>query len=59
MFIYFHCGQGLQEDFNWLVGIKKDEMKNKENNCELFFELEDFDEFIYRLKSRNDIIFAS
>ena len=30
-------------------------MKNKENNCEIVFEEEHFDNFVCRLKLRNDI----
>lgn len=27
--IVFDCGLSLQQDFDWLVGISKEEMKNK------------------------------
>ena len=53
--IAFDCGLSLQQDFDWLTGIPKDEMKEKENNCELFFEEKDFDSFVTRLKDRRDI----
>ena len=52
--ISFDCGLSLQEDFDWLVGIDKSEMKRKENNCELYFETEDLDDFAKRLKDRGD-----
>lgn len=54
--ICFDCGLALQQDFDWLVGISKDEMKAKENNCELCFEEKKFDDFLLKLKKRDDII---
>ena len=53
--ITFDCGLSLQQDFDWLTGIPKSEMKQQENNCELFFEREDFDGFVSRLHQRNDV----
>ena len=53
--ISFDCGLSLQQDFDWLAGIPKEEMKEKENNCEVYFEREPFDEFVQKLKSRSDI----
>ena len=53
--IVFDCGLSLQQDFDWLTGISKNDMKNKENNCEIVFEEEHFDNFVLRLKLRNDI----
>jgi len=54
--IAFDSGLSLQQDFDWLTGIPKNEMKDKENNCEIYFEAENFDEFLCQLKARNDII---
>jgi len=53
--IVFDCGLAFQQDFDWLTGISKNDMKNKENNCEIVFEEEHFDNFVCRLKLRNDI----
>ena len=53
--IAFDNGLSLQQDFDWLAGIPKSEMKNKENNCELFFEEANFDEFVKRLKEKDNI----
>jgi len=47
---------GLQQNFDWLVGISKDTMKDKENNCEINFEMQDFDGFAKKLKAREDIV---
>jgi hypothetical protein len=55
--IVFDCGLSLQEDFDWLTGIPKSEIKNKENNCELYFEEEEFNAFVKNLKSKEDIVF--
>lgn len=53
--LVFTCGLVLQEDFDWLIGICQTEMKRKELNCELYFEMENFDAFIEVLKKRTDI----
>ena len=53
--IAFESGLSLQQDFDWLTGIPKNEMKDKENNCEIYFEAENFSEFLGRLKKRDDI----
>ena len=53
--IAFTCGLSLQEDFDWLTGIAKADMKTKENNCELYFDAPDFDDFCARLKARPDV----
>ena len=53
--IVFDCGLSLQEDFDWLTGIHPEDIKNKANNCEMYFGVDDFDEFAGRLKLRSDI----
>lgn len=53
--LVFTCGLVLQEDFDWLIHVPKAEMKKKELNCELYFEMEDFDAFLVVLKKRKDI----
>lgn len=45
----FDCGLILQQDFGWLTGIPEDQIKHEENNCELYFEVEDFDGFLQKL----------
>ncbi|MDO5559808.1 MAG: glyoxalase [Oscillospiraceae bacterium] len=45
----------IQQDFDWLVGVPKENVIEKPNNMELYFEEDDFDEFIKKLKSRDDI----
>ncbi|MCC0641958.1 MULTISPECIES: VOC family protein [unclassified Clostridioides] len=53
--IVFESGLSLQQDFDWLTGISKEDMKDKENNCEIFFEAESFEEFLSKLNARNDV----
>jgi len=54
--VSFAGGFALQQDFDWLTGIPANEMKNKENNCEIGFEGEDFGDFVKRLKARHDVV---
>ncbi len=55
LMVSFDCGLVLQEDFHWLVGIGKEEIKEKENNCELYFETGDFDALAQKIKARQDV----
>lgn len=57
--ITFSCGLALQQDFDWLTGLEKDSVLKKSNNMELYFEEEDFDGFIDKLKTYNDIEYVS
>lgn len=50
-------GLSLQQDFDWLVNIPKESIVNKSHNMELYFEEENFDEFISKLKQRSDITY--
>lgn len=54
--IVFAGGLSLQQDFDWLVGISQKDMKVRENNCEIYFETEQFEEFITKLKAKDNII---
>jgi catechol 2,3-dioxygenase-like lactoylglutathione lyase family enzyme len=53
--ISFTCGLSLQQEFDWLVNIPKEEILKKSNNIELCFEEENFDNFIERLKEYPNI----
>ncbi len=53
--ISFYGGISLQENFAWLSGIPEAAVKDMENNFELYFEADDFDEFAASLKQRTDI----
>ncbi len=48
--IAFTCGLALQQDFDWLVHLPKENVLTKSNNMELCFEEQDFDGFLNRLK---------
>ena len=48
-------GLSLQQEFDWLVGVPKESVLEKSHNMELYFEEDDFDAFIAKLKKRNDI----
>lgn len=45
----------IQQDFDWLVGVPKESVMEKSNNMELYFEEDDFDAFVLKIKQRNDI----
>ena len=53
--ISFTCGLALQQDFNWLVGLPKENVLKKSNNIEICFEEQDFDGFLNKLKKYPDI----
>lgn len=53
--ISFYGGLSLQQDFDWLLSIPKDKIVKSPHNMELYFEEDDFDSFIARLKQRSDI----
>lgn len=55
--IVFEGGLSLQQDFDWLTGVPKNEIITKANNCEMFFETDDFDAFVQKLKGRQDVLF--
>lgn len=45
----------LQQEFDWLLGIPEDSILEKSHNMELYFEEDEFDSFLTKLKQRNDI----
>lgn len=45
----------IQQDFDWLVGVPKESVLSKSNNMELYFEEDNFNDFMATLKQRNDI----
>lgn len=53
--IAFTCGLALQQDFDWLVNLTKEEILKKSNNIELCFEEENFDDFLNKLDEYPDI----
>lgn len=53
--IAFTCGLALQQDFDWLVHLPKENVLTKSNNMELCFEEQDFDGFLNKLKKYPNI----
>ncbi|EPY2276319.1 hypothetical protein ACXAT3_001024 [Clostridium sporogenes] len=53
--ITFTCGLALQQEFDWLVNLPKEEILKKSNNIELCFEEENFDDFFNKLDEYPDI----
>lgn len=47
----------LQQDFDWLIDVDKEQIKTKANNVELYFEEDDLDGFVEKLKLRDDIVY--
>ncbi|AXU70693.1 TPA: VOC family protein [Clostridioides difficile] len=56
--VTFKGGFAIQEDFAWLTGINPDTIIQKSNNMELYFEVDDFDEFIEKLNYYKDVEFV-
>lgn len=48
-------GLSLQQEFDWLIGVSKESILEKAHNMELYFEEDYFDDFIAKLKKRDDI----
>lgn len=52
-------GLSLQQEFDWLLDIPKESILHKPHNMELYFEEDDFDSFITKLKQRQDIQYVN
>lgn len=55
--ISFTCGLSLQQEFEWLVGLPKEQIQKKSCNMELCFEEDDFDGFLEKLKTYPAIVY--
>lgn len=53
--VTFSGGFAIQEDFAWLVDLPINSVIEKSNNMELYFEVDDFDEFIQKMKDYRNI----
>ena len=49
--VTFSGGFAIQEDFPWLTDLPINSVIEKSNNMELYFEVDDFDSFIEKLSS--------
>ena len=48
-------GLSLQQEFDWMLNIPKESVLKEPHNMELYFEEDEFDDFIAKLEQRNDI----
>jgi catechol 2,3-dioxygenase-like lactoylglutathione lyase family enzyme len=53
--ISFVGGLSLMQDFDWLVKVPKEKVMKQSNNMELYFEEEDFDGFVKKLRQYPNI----
>lgn len=53
--VTFSGGFAIQQDFAWLTDISADSVLEKSHNMELYFEVDDFDEFMEKLMSFKNI----
>jgi catechol 2,3-dioxygenase-like lactoylglutathione lyase family enzyme len=53
--VTFSGGFAIQEDFAWLVDLPVNSVIEKSNNMELYFEVDNFDEFIQKMKDYRNI----
>ncbi|MTI67978.1 MAG: glyoxalase/bleomycin resistance/dioxygenase family protein [Firmicutes bacterium] len=53
--VTFSGGFAIQEDFAWLTDLPTDSIIEKSNNMELYFEVDDFDEFMKKIKKHENI----
>lgn len=57
--VTFSGGFAVQQNFGWLTGLKEEEITQKSNNMELYFEVDDFDAFAEKLASREDVNYVN
>lgn len=53
--VTFNGGFAIQEDFAWLTDIAPTSVVRKSHNMELYFEVEDFDEFLLLLEKHKEV----
>lgn len=53
--VTFNGGFAIQEDFAWLTDIDPTSVVRKSHNMELYFEVEDFDEFLLLLEKNKEV----
>lgn len=53
--VTFSGGFAIQQNFAWLTGLSEENIVEKSNNMELYFEVDDFDEFLEKLKSHPEV----
>lgn len=53
--VTFSGGFAIQEKFDWLTGLPAESIVKKPNNMELYFEVDDFDDFLQRLQKFSEV----
>ncbi|QEY34428.1 glyoxalase/bleomycin resistance/dioxygenase family protein [Caproiciproducens galactitolivorans] len=53
--VTFSGGFAIQQNFAWLTGLSEGDIVEKSNNMELYFEVDDFDEFLEKLHAHPEI----
>ncbi|WP_066507081.1 glyoxalase/bleomycin resistance/dioxygenase family protein [Abyssisolibacter fermentans] len=53
--VTFSGGFAIQQDFAWLTDLPANSVIEKSNNMELYFEVDDFDIFMKRLRDYGDV----
>ena len=53
--VTFEGDFALQQGYSEMIGIPKNEVKQKSNNFEMYFEEENFDDFLEKLKTIKEI----
>lgn len=54
--VTFSGGFAIQQDFAWLTDIDPTSVVRKSHNMELYFEVDDFDEFLHLLEKHKEVI---
>lgn len=53
--VTFSGGFAIQQNFAWLADLSEEDVIEKSNNMELYFEVDDFDEFLEKLTSHPEV----
>ncbi|MBW6411885.1 glyoxalase/bleomycin resistance/dioxygenase family protein [Clostridium weizhouense] len=53
--VTFSGGFAIQEDFAWLTNLSPNSIKEKSNNMELYFEVDNFEAFIKKIQEHKNI----
>lgn len=57
--VTFSGGFAIQEDFAWLTELPVDSVMRKSHNMELYFEVDDFDEFMWKLEAYDTVKYVN
>jgi catechol 2,3-dioxygenase-like lactoylglutathione lyase family enzyme len=53
--VMFNGGFAIQQNFAWLTGLPSDSVVTRSHNMELYFEVDDFDQFLEKLSLHPEI----